>query len=92
MKLIFENWKRYLEEGDVIRGPWSGTPAPNPDVLNFVNSVEESLGNKLEDLYGEGDMDIPVEKYYQLQVVMEEVGKLLDLPAPEEEPDDEAPI
>ena len=75
-----------VSEGDVVRGPWSGTPAPNPDLLNFVDNMEEALGAKLEDLYGQGDADIPVEKYEQLQVVLEEVGKLLDLPAAVEEP------
>ncbi len=79
MRLLFENWKRYLKEGDVIRGPWSGTPAPNPDLLNFLDVVEENLGKKLEDLYGEGDMDIPIEKFEQLGVVMREISALLNI-------------
>ena len=68
-----------LTEGDVIRGPWSGTPAPNPELINFVNSMEELLGQKLEDLHGEQATDIPVDKFEQLEIVMTEVGRLLDL-------------
>jgi len=69
-----------LKEGDVIRGPWSGTPSPNPDLINFVNNLEEVLGQKLEDLYGQQPTDIPIDKLEQLEIVMAEVGRLLDLP------------
>ena len=69
-----------LKEGDVIRGPWSGTPAPNPDLINFVNNLEEVLGQKLEDIHGQQPIDVPVDKLEQLEVVMTEIGRLLDLP------------
>jgi len=69
-----------LKEGDVIRGPWSGSPSPNPDLINFVNNLEEVLGQKLEDLYGQQPTDIPIDKLEQLEIVMAEVGRLLDLP------------
>ena len=68
-----------LEEGDVIRGPWAGTPAPDPDLINFVNGLEDLLGKKLEGLHGQQPMDIPVDKFEQLEVVMTEIGRLLDL-------------
>jgi hypothetical protein len=68
-----------LKEGDVIRGPWSGTPAPNPDLINFVNGLEDLLGKKLEGLHGQQPMDIPVDKFEQLEIVMTEIGRLLDL-------------
>ena len=69
-----------LKEGDVIRGPWSGTPSPNPDLISFVNGLEEVLGQKLEDLHGQQPTDIPIDKLEQLEIVMVEVGRLLDLP------------
>ena len=75
-KMILE----VLEEGEVIRGPWSGTPSPNPDLINFVNGLEEVLGQKLEDLHGQQPIDIPIDKLEQLEVVMTEIGRLLDLP------------
>ena len=68
-----------LKEGDVIRGPWSGTPAADPDLVNFVNGLEEVLGQKLEDLHGQRPIDIPVDKLEQLEVVMTEIDKLLGL-------------
>lgn len=68
-----------LKEGDVIRGPWSGTPAADPDLVNFVNGLEEVLGQKLEDLHGQQPTDIPVDKLEQLEVVMTEIDKLLGL-------------
>ena len=74
-----------LKEGDVIRGPWAGTPAaagtpaPDPDLINFVNGLEDLLGKKLEGLHGQQPMDIPVDKFEQLEIVMTEIGRLLDL-------------
>ncbi len=68
-----------LKEGDVIRGPWSGTPAADPDLVSFVNGLEEVLGQKLEDLHGQQPTDIPVDKLEQLEVVMTEIDKLLGL-------------
>ena len=68
-----------LKEGDVIRGPWSGTPAPGPDLVNFVNGLEEVLVQKLEDIHGPQPTDIPIDKLEQLEVVMTEIDKLLGL-------------
>ena len=74
-KMILE----VLEEGEVIRGPWSGTPSPNPDLINFVNGLEEVLGQKLKDIHGQQPIDIPIDKLEQLEVVMTEIDRLLDL-------------
>jgi len=80
MKFIFENWKRYLKEGEVIQGPWANTPNPiDPELVDFVNKLEEAMGKKLEDVYGRGTMDIPIEKIEQLDNVMKELDALFDL-------------
>ena len=76
-----EGWKvlEALKEGDVIRGPWSGTPAADPDLVSFVNGLEEVLGQKLEDLHGQQPTDIPVDKLEQLEVVMKEIERMFDM-------------
>jgi len=112
MKLILENWKRYLKEGDVIsigefpkgpdlppeevdkpvrQGDWADTPNPiDPELIDFVNKLEEAIGKKLEDVYGRGSMDIPIEKIEQLDNVMKELDVLFfDLL--DEEPEGESP-
>ena len=111
MKLIMENWKRYLKEGDVIsigefpkspdlppedvdnpvhQGDWADTPSPvDPELIDFVNQLENAIGKKLEDVHGRGDMDLPIEKIEQLDIVMKELDVLFDLL--DEEPEGEAP-
>ena len=90
MKLLFENWKKYLKEGDVIRGPWADTPSPfDPELIDFVNQLEETLGKKLVHVYGRSPMDIPIEKIEQLDKVMKKLDVLFDLQ--DEESEDETP-
>ena len=83
MKQLFESWKKFLKEGKVIRGPWAGTPKPGPDVseelVAFANNLEDVLGKKLEDVHGQGPVDIPIEKLEQLEVVMREIQIMFDM-------------
>jgi len=101
MKFLFENWKRYLKEGDVIsigefpkgpdlppsevdkavyQGDWADTPSPiDPELIDFVNRLEDAIGKKLQDVYGRGNLDIPIEKIEQLDNVMKELDALFEL-------------
>ena len=83
MKLLFENWKKFLKEGEVIRGPWAGTPEPgaavSEELIEFTNNLEDVLGKKLEDVHGQSPMDIPIEKIEQLEVVMKEIERMFDM-------------
>jgi len=80
VKLLFENWKKYLKEGNVIQGPWADTPSPfDPELIDFVNQLENAIGKKLEDVHGRTAMDIPIEKIEQLDNVMKELDALFDI-------------
>ena len=79
-----------MKEGDVIRGPWADTPNPiDPELIDFVNQLENAIGKKLEDVHGRTAMDIPIEKIEQLDNVMKELDTLFDLQ--DEEPEGGAP-
>tara|TARA_Y100000034_G_scaffold132441_1_gene195433 strand:+ start:850 stop:1182 length:333 start_codon:yes stop_codon:yes gene_type:complete len=76
MKLIMENWKRYLKESNVVRGPWAGTPDPvQVDLDELVLELEEVIGSRLEDVFGLSPTDIPIDKYEQLELRTKEVIK-----------------
>jgi len=82
-QIIKEEIKR-MNEGDVIQGPWGDEPPvdsdpADPELINFVNGLEEVLGQKLEDLHGGQTMNIPIDKLGQLDVVMAEIEKLLGI-------------
>jgi hypothetical protein len=78
MKFLFENWKRYLKEGNVVRGPWAGTPSPIQfDFDGLVDELEEIIGSRLEDLHGQSPIDIPPEKLEHLGHIKEVVKNRL---------------
>jgi len=64
----------------VRRGDWSGTPSPgDPELIDFVNKLEDVIGKKLEDVHGQSPIDIPIEKLEQLDNVMKELDELFDI-------------
>ena len=83
MKLLFENWKRYLKEGDVIPVDFSKkrTSEPVPEreeakerAISLVNRLEDAIGEELEAGFNARHGKAPGEKYEDI----EEIMKILD--------------
>ena len=66
MKFLFENWKKFLE-GKVIQGPWEDSP--DELTVEFVNSLEDQIQNKLVEKYGEMSR-VPQEQLELLDTIM----------------------
>jgi hypothetical protein len=66
MKFLFENWKKFLE-GKVIQGPWEDSP--DEPTIQFVNSLEDQIQNKLVEKYGEMSR-VPQEQLELLDTIM----------------------
>ena len=93
MKQFFEDWKKYIGEGEVIDlekyrqqretplPPAPELPETDPEkeqTLKFVNSLEDQLATRLAETYG-NIVGIPIDKLEQLDIAMEEIEKLFDL-------------
>ena len=75
MKFLFENWKKFLE-GKVIQGPWEDSP--DEPTVEFVNSLEDQIQNKLVEQYGEITR-VPQEQLEQLDIIMNDIDILFKL-------------
>ena len=85
MKFLFENWRQYLEEGDIIdishllpqeptidRGP----SEDDQKSLDLVIKIEDMAANRLTELY-ENEMDVPIEKIDTLEKIINDLEELL---------------
>ena len=63
MKLLFENWRKHLKEGNVIQGPWKSAEEKqrHKEFLiknaNIANEIETFVGERIEEVYGSPDPD-----------------------------------
>jgi len=75
MKFLFENWKKFLE-GKVIQGPWEDSS--DEPTIEFVNSLEDQIQNKLAEQYGEITR-VPQEQLEQFGIIMNDIDILFKL-------------
>jgi len=74
MKLLFENWRKQMQEGEVIEFPRQ--PSISEDNLQFVISTEGQIAHRLEDIYG-NTSEVPIEKIEVLDKVVDMIEELL---------------
>ena len=85
MKFLFETWRQYIKEGDVIdissflpqapeidRGP----SEEDQESLSLVIKIEDMAGNRLTELHG-GEESVPIEKINALEKIIDDLGELL---------------
>ena len=73
MKLLFENWRKLLREGDVIQFPHQSRISEED--IQFVIDIEYQIANRLEALHG-NTSEIPIEKLERLDGIMNEIERL----------------
>ena len=78
----------YLKEGDVLRGPWAGTPDPEFEkpkpkselpgsIKQSIKDLEDQLFMMLEKHFGEKELDIPIEKFEEVEDVGNTISRFL---------------
>jgi hypothetical protein len=61
MKLLLENWRKHLKEGDVIQGPWKSAEEKQKHkeflIKNGViaNDIEKFISERMKEVYGSPD-------------------------------------
>ena len=87
MKLLFENWRKHLREGDIIDIrhllPLKPTidHGPNEEEqksLELVIKIEDMAANRLAELHG-NQTEIPIEKINILEKIIDELEGLLKI-------------
>jgi len=73
MKLLLENWRQLLE-GEVIDFPTQ--PRINQKSLNLVINIENQVGQRLAELYG-NMAEIPADKIIELEDAINSLEELL---------------
>jgi hypothetical protein len=85
MKLLFENWRKHLKEGDVIDISHLLPQEPEIDYgpseeeqesLQLVIKIEEMAADRLAQLHG-GHGEIPIEKINALENIIDGLEALL---------------
>tara|TARA_Y100000034_G_scaffold115794_1_gene153395 strand:+ start:51 stop:281 length:231 start_codon:yes stop_codon:yes gene_type:complete len=74
MKLLLENWRKLLKEGDVIQFPHQ--PRISEDDLQFVIQLEEQIAQRLAALHN-NMASIPPEDIEKLEQILLDVEGLL---------------
>ena len=61
MQKLFENWRKHLEEGEVLQGPWKDTEEGqgHKELLiknaAIANDIEEFIDKHMQEVYGAVD-------------------------------------
>lgn len=85
MKILLENWEKYLKEGDVIDIRHRLPPEPEIDQgpseedqksLELVIKIEELAANRLTELHKSQD-SVPIEKINTLEKIIDDLEALL---------------
>jgi len=56
---LFENWRKHLEEGEVLQGPWKDTEESQGhrelSIKNsaIANDIEEFIDKHMQEVYGD---------------------------------------
>ena len=76
MKLILENWRKLLKEGEVIQFPRQSRISE--DDLQLVIQIENQVAKRLAELHG-NMASIPVEQLEQLEQLINNLEELLKI-------------
>ena len=74
MKLLFENWRKLLKEGEVIQLPRQ--PRISEDDLQFIIQIEDQIVQRLAALHN-NMASIPVEDIEKLEQIVNSIEGLL---------------
>ena len=80
MKKLFEDWRKHLEEGEVIQGPWKSAEEKEAHRMFLItnagiaNDIEESIDKHMQHVYG------PSSEWTREQLVtFHEIDNLLNI-------------
>tara|TARA_Y100000310_G_scaffold284524_1_gene307358 strand:- start:60 stop:320 length:261 start_codon:yes stop_codon:yes gene_type:complete len=80
MKKLFEDWRKHLEEGEVIQGPWKSAEEKEAHRIFLItnagvaNDIEEFIDKHMQTIYG------PIPEWTREQLVaFHEIDNLLNI-------------
>jgi|TARA_R110000824_G_scaffold5670_15_gene26233 hypothetical protein len=74
MKILLENWRKLLDEGEIIQFPHQSKTSE--DDIQFIIQLEEQIAQKLAGHHG-NMASIPPEKIEHLEQLMNNLEELL---------------